>query len=323
MKKVEQLSSHLYLIDDYDLQHNERTGTYVLLGDDITLIETCAAPSLPYILDGLQQLHIDLHDVKNIIVTHVHLDHAGAAGLMMEKCPNATLFVHPRGARHMIDPTKLILGAKAVYKEDFDKLFDPILPIKEERVHIVQNGDTLIISEDQTLTFYDTPGHAKHHISIHDSKTNGIFTGDTIGIYYRELADFGVELYLPSTSPSQFQPDAMIASKNHIQSMNVDTIYFGHYGASSHVTEVYNQLEHWLPIFVETGTDVFEKNKDFDEATKTLKSLLMEKVSSHLTKLDVPSNHTVYNILHLDLEISAMGIIDYLTKQVKASSTIN
>ncbi|MEX0376926.1 MBL fold metallo-hydrolase [Bacillus sp. S4] len=321
MKKVEQLSSHLYLIDDYDLQHDERTGTYVLLGDDITLIETCAAPSLPYILDGLQQLHINLNDVKNIIVTHVHLDHAGAAGLMMEKCPNATLFVHPRGARHMIDPTKLILGAKAVYKEEFDTLFDPILPIEEERVHIVQNGDTLKIAEDRTLTFYDTPGHAKHHISIHDSKTNGIFTGDTIGIYYRELADLGVELYLPSTSPSQFQPDAMIASKNHIQSMNVDTIYFGHYGASANVTEVYSQLEHWLPIFVNTGNEVFQKHTNFDEATKALQSLLVEKVSTHLTKLNVPSNHSVYNILYLDLEISAMGIIDYLTKQTK--STIN
>ncbi|HDX9691991.1 MBL fold metallo-hydrolase [Bacillus thuringiensis] len=323
MKKVEQLSSHLYLIDDFDLQHNERTGTYVLLGDDITLIETCAAPSLPYILDGLQQLHIDLNDVKNIIVTHVHLDHAGAAGLMMEKCPNATLYVHSRGARHMIDPTKLILGAKAVYKEDFDKLFDPILPIEEERVHIVQHGDTLKIAKDRTLTFYDTPGHAKHHISIHDSLTNGIFTGDTIGIYYRELADVYVELYLPSTSPSQFQPDAMIASKNHIQSMNVDTIYFGHYGASSHVTEVYNQLEHWLPIFVQTGKEVFEKYNDFDEATKALQTLLMDKISSHLTKLNVPSDHSVYNILHLDIEISAMGIIDYFTKQEKANSTIN
>lgn len=240
----------------------------------------------------------------------------------MEKCPNATLFVHPRGARHMIDPTKLILGAKAVYKEDFDTLFDPILPIEEERVHIVQNGDTLKIAEDRTLTFYDTPGHAKHHISIHDSKTNGIFTGDTIGIYYRELADLGVELYLPSTSPSQFQPDAMIASKNHIQSMNVDTIYFGHYGASANVTEVYSQLEHWLPIFVHTGKDVFEKCNDFDEATKALQTLLMDKISSHLTKLNVPSNHSVYNILHLDIEISAMGIIDYFTKQEKTNSTI-
>lgn len=241
----------------------------------------------------------------------------------MEKCPNATLFVHPRGSRHMIDPTKLILGAKAVYKEDFDKLFDPILPIEEERVHIVQNGDTLKIAEDRTLTFYDTPGHAKHHISIHDSLTNGIFTGDTIGIYYRELADLDVELYLPSTSPSQFQPDAMIASKNHIQSMNVDTIYFGHYGASSNVTEVYNQLEHWLPIFVNTGNEIFQKHTDFDEATKALKTLLMDKITSHLTKLNVPSDHSVYNILHLDIEISAMGIIDYFTKQEKSKSTIN
>lgn len=137
-EKVEQLSSHLYLIDDFDLQHNERTGTYVLLGDDITLIETCAAPSLPYILDGLQQLHIDLNEVKNIIVTHVHLDHAGAAGLMMEKCPNATLYVHSRGARHMIDPTKLILGAKAVYKEDFDKLLIQFFQLKKN-VFILYN----------------------------------------------------------------------------------------------------------------------------------------------------------------------------------------
>ncbi|WP_410982348.1 MBL fold metallo-hydrolase [Bacillus cereus] len=323
MKKVEQLSSQLYLIDDYDLQHNERTGTYVLLGDDITLIETCAAPSLPYILNGLHQLRIDLADVKNIIVTHVHLDHAGSAGLMMEKCPNATLFVHSRGARHMIDPTKLIQGAKAVYGDAFDKLFNPILPIPEKRVHIVQDGDVLQISKNRTLTFYDTPGHAKHHISIHDSLTNGIFTGDTIGIYYRELAEIGVELYLPTTSPSQFQPDAMMAAKDRIRSMKVDSIYFGHYGASSHVSEIYKQLEYWLPIFVETGKQVFEKTQDFETASHELCTLLLEKVSSHLSQQGVPSTHSIYDVIKLDMEISAMGIIDYLTKQEKAKTTTN
>ncbi|MBJ8027289.1 MBL fold metallo-hydrolase [Bacillus cereus group sp. N21] len=323
MKKVEQLSSQLYLIDDYDLQHNERTGTYVLLGDDITLIETCAAPSLPHILNGLQQLRIDLADVKNIIVTHVHLDHAGGAGLMMEKCPNATLFVHSRGARHMIDPTKLIQGAKAVYGDAFDELFNPILPIPEKRVHIVQDGDILQISENRTLSFYDTPGHAKHHISIHDSLTNGIFTGDTIGIYYRELTELGVELYLPTTSPSQFQPDAMMTAKDRIRNMKVDLIYFGHYGASSHVSEVYKQLEDWLPIFVEAGKQVFEKNQDFEAASHELYTLLLEKVSSHLSQQGVPATHSVYDVIKLDMEISAMGIIDYLTKQEKAKTTTN
>ncbi|PEE41190.1 MBL fold metallo-hydrolase [Bacillus pseudomycoides] len=322
MKKVEQLSSQLYIIDDYDLQHEERTGTYVLLGDEITLIETCAAPSLPHLLNGLQQLRINLADVKNIIVTHVHLDHAGGAGLMMEKCPNATLFVHSRGARHMIDPTKLIQGAKAVYGDSFDELFNPILPIPEKRVHIVQDGETLQISENRVLTFYDTPGHAKHHISIHDSLTNGIFTGDTIGIYYRELAKLGIELYLPTTSPSQFQPDAMIAAKDRIRNMNVDSIYFGHYGASSHVSEVYKQLEYWLPIFVEAGKQVFEKNQDFETVSHELYSLLLETVSSHLTKQGVTPTHSIYDVIKLDMEISAMGIIDYLIKQ-EAETTTN
>jgi len=323
MKKVEQLSSQLYIIDDYDLQHEERTGTYVLLGDEITLIETCAAPSLPHLLNGLQQLRINLADVKNIIVTHVHLDHAGGAGLMMEKCPNATLFVHSRGARHMINPTKLIQGAKAVYGDSFDELFNPILPIPEKQVHIVQDGETLQISEKRVLTFYDTPGHAKHHISIHDSLTNGIFTGDTIGIYYRELAELGVELYLPTTSPSQFQPNAMIAAKDRIRNMNVDSIYFGHYGASSHVSEVYKQLEYWLPIFVEAGKQVFEKNQDFETSSHELYSLLLETVSSHLTKQGVTPTHSIYDVIKLDMEISAMGIIDYLTKQEKAEATTN
>lgn len=323
MKKVEQLSSQLYLIDDHDLQQDERTGTYVLVGDDITLIETCAAPSLPYLLNGLQQLQINLADVKNIIVTHVHLDHAGATGLMMEKCPNATLFVHSRGARHMIDPTKLIQGAKAVYDDAFDKLFNPILPIPEKRVHIVKDGETLQISENRILTFYDTPGHAKHHISIHDSLTNGIFTGDTIGIYYRELAELDVELYLPTTSPSQFQPDAMIAAKDRIRNMKVDSIYFGHYGASSHVSEVYKQLEYWLPIFVEAGKQVFEQNQDFEAASHELYVLLLDKVSSHLSQKGVPSTHSIYDVIKLDMEISAMGIIDYLTKQEKAKTTTN
>lgn len=314
MKHVEALSPDLYLIDDYDMHSKERTGTYVLLGDDITIIETCASPSLPYVLEGLQELNITLSDIRNIIVTHVHLDHAGAAGLMMEKCPNATLFVHARGARHMVDPSKLIQGAKAVYGEDFDKLFYPILPIFEDRVHVVQDGETLQISKERILTFYDTPGHAKHHISIHDSVTNGIFTGDTIGIYYRELTKLGVELYLPTTSPTQFQPDAMLASKERIKQMNVDSIYFGHYGASTNISEVYRQLDYWVPLFVKIGQQVFTKEQNFEAASKELSSLLLQEVADYLTKQNVPADHSIYELLKLDLDIGAMGIIDYLMK---------
>ncbi|MBJ8025806.1 MULTISPECIES: MBL fold metallo-hydrolase [Bacillus cereus group] len=315
MRYVERLSSQLYIIDDYDFQRAQRTGTYVLLGDDITLIETCASPSLPYILNGLRELNISLTAIKNIIVTHVHLDHAGAAGLLMRECPNAKLFVHSRGASHMIDPTQLVRGTRAVYGESFDIFFNPILPIPKERICIVEDSDTLQISANRTLAFYDTPGHAKHHISIHDSLTNGIFTGDTIGIYYRELIELGVELYLPSTSPTQFNPEAMLASKERIKNLKVDYIYFGHYGASANVSEVYTQLENWLSLFIEKGEAILAVEKNSVTASKKLASLLFEAVQSYLIKKGIPKTHEFYkNVLRLEMLINAKGIINYLTR---------
>ncbi|MFX3625310.1 MAG: MBL fold metallo-hydrolase [Ectobacillus sp.] len=317
MRKPEALDANLFLIDDFDLQHVERTGTYILTGEKITLIETCASPSLPYILEGLEQLHIALDDIAYIVVTHVHLDHAGAAGLLMEKCKNAKLIVHPRGARHMIDPTKLIQGARAVYGDKFDELFDPILPIPEERVIVANDGDTLQIDTNRTLTFYDTPGHAKHHMSIHDSLTNGIFTGDTIGIYYRELEKYNVEFYLPSTSPSQFDPQAMLQSLDRIIGLHVKNIYFGHYGKSPNVAEVRRQIEYWLLRFIDAGKAAFEKEKEFEAAAALAAEALLSEIRSYLTEKGVPSDDAVYEVLQLDMEVSSMGLIDYFTKQLK------
>jgi glyoxylase-like metal-dependent hydrolase (beta-lactamase superfamily II) len=318
MKQPQHLGHNVYLIDDFDLGRELRTGTYVILDEKVTLVETCASPSVPYILDGLQQLNVQLDDIKYIIVTHVHLDHAGAAGILMEKCKNAKLIVHPRGARHMIDPTKLIQGARAVYGDKFDKLFSPILPVPEDRVITKRDGEILQIGQGRTLTFYDTPGHAKHHISIHDSVSNGIFTGDTIGIYYRELDELQIELYLPSTSPTQFHPREMEESKQRIESMHVDTIYFGHYGKTSNVQEVYRQISYWLPQFVERGESVLQQHTDFSAAAIALKEELLTLIRTYLTEKGVPEDHCVYGILDLDMEVSAMGIVDYLLKQKQA-----
>ncbi|MCP8968930.1 MBL fold metallo-hydrolase [Ectobacillus ponti] len=310
------MGERLYIIDDYDLGEPERTGTYVLLEEKVTIVETCASPSLPYILKGLGELGVSLSDVAYIIVTHVHLDHAGGAGLLMEKCPNAKLIVHPRGARHLIDPVKLIQGARAVYGEQFDRLFDPIVPIPEERVMTVQDGETLQISDARTLTFYHTPGHALHHIGIHDSLTNGIFTGDTIGIFYQGLGDF--ELYLPSTSPTQFQPDAMLASLERIRSLHVDRIYFGHYGMSVNVQEVYRQVAAWLPQFLEMGQSVFAAQTDFPAASAELAKVMLARVHEFLSENGAEVSESAQNVLRLDMEVSAMGLIDYLVKQAQA-----
>ncbi|MEH6940306.1 MBL fold metallo-hydrolase [Bacillus sp. JJ722] len=315
MSSVEQINSTIYCIDCHDLQREKRTGCYVIKGKKVTIIETSASPSIPYILKGLEELNIHLHDIEHIIVTHIHLDHAGGAGLLLEKCPNANVIVHTKGARHLEDPSRLIAGARAVYGEDFDNLFNPIVPIPKDRLTVVQHGEQLVI-ENRTLTFYDSPGHANHHIAIHDSLSNGIFTGDTAGIYYRELDDSPALLFLPSTSPSQFNPKAMEKSIALFESLNPDCIYFGHYGHSNNPTELFKQLRHWLPIFIECGRLAMKESTDTDDRMKIASDLLMKRFTEYLGAYHIHREHPVYEILELDAKVSAMGIIDALLKGV-------
>lgn len=309
-----QLHENIFLIDGFDCQMNERTGTYVLIEEQLTIIETSASPSIPYIIKGLESLNFSLEDVKNIIVTHIHLDHAGGAGLLLEKCPNATVFVHPKGKRHLADPSRLIAGAKQVYGEQFNKLFDPIKPIPEERLVEMHHQDQLQIGEKCLLTFYDTPGHSNHHVSIFHPVANGMFTGDTAGVRYPELAYDEIEFYLPSTSPNQFDPDQTLASIDLFESLQLDRIFFGHYSMSTNPNEVYKQIRFWLPIYVEEATAALDQYDQPNDQIKETEKRLMKRVTEHLSNFGVPNNHKVYNIITLDIKVCSLGLIDYLHK---------
>ncbi|WP_188207934.1 MBL fold metallo-hydrolase [Alkalibacillus aidingensis] len=318
MSKPVDLGNQISLIDLYDLGLPQRTGSYVIQAEELTIIETSASPSVPYLLEGLQDLGLKPEDVHHIIVTHIHLDHAGGVGLLLESCPNATVYVHPRGKRHLIDPSKLIKGAQAVYGDRFDELFDPIVPVPEERLVAKDDGDTLDIGFERRLTFYDSPGHAKHHFSIHDSLSNGIFTGDTIGVFYPQVK--GVDFVLPSTSPNQFDPDAMLASLQKIEDLDVDTIFFGHFGKSDLPDLVYQQIREWLPKFVEEGEKVLTSHKDSDMNTQTrvLIDRLNQMVMSYLDEQQLDRNDLVNQLLKMDMDVCAMGLIDYLHKKVRS-----
>ncbi|WP_285766441.1 MBL fold metallo-hydrolase [Peribacillus sp. SI8-4] len=315
MQNISELGYRISLIDGYDLDRRNRTGTYVIADKDMTIVETSASPSIPHLLKGLAELGIAPEDITYIILTHIHLDHAGGAGLFLQHCPNAKVIVHPKGARHLEDPTRLIAGAKAVYGDDFNKLFDPILPIPPERMICKHDREALQIGDHSTLTFYDTPGHANHHLSIFDSKSKGMFSGDTIGIYYRELDEAGLEFYLPSTSPNQFNPEAMLAAAELYESIGVERIYFGHYGVSENPKEVYRQLQFWLPIFVETAKKAFKVHAAFDERVAATSKHIFKEVAAHLEEKGISIHHPVFDIIALDLNVSSMGLIDYLMKQ--------
>jgi glyoxylase-like metal-dependent hydrolase (beta-lactamase superfamily II) len=313
--KPAQLTEKVFLIDGCDLGMEERTGTYVLMEKDITLIETSASPSVPHILQGIKDLGISPEDVKYIIVTHIHLDHSGGAGLMVTHCPNAKVVVHPKGARHLANPSRLIASAKAVYGEKFNSLFDPILPVPEANLLVKADMETLQISDDCVLTFYDSPGHANHHFSIFHPGVNGLFSGDTVGIYYHQLHRKGIEFYIPSTSPNQFDPGKMLHSIETFKQLNADRLFFGHFGMSEHPAEAYRQVESWLEIFCSTAEAAHAEGSDFTDRTDLLAKQLFSKIKSYLLEKGLDEKDTVLELISLDLQISSMGLIDYITKK--------
>ncbi|SFB06169.1 Metallo-beta-lactamase superfamily protein [Lentibacillus halodurans] len=309
-KQPIQLDERIHLIDGFDLGVPERTGTYVIDEDELTLIETGPSPSVKYIKKGLDDLGFSLEQVKYIIVTHVHLDHAGGAGLLLKECPHAKVVVHPKGARHLMDPKKLAAGARGVYGESFSELFDPIVPVPEERLMVKNEGEMLKISGGCTLEFLNTPGHARHHFSIYDPVSNGLFTGDTAGIRYQQLIDEGIDFFLPSTSPNHFDPTAMHTSIDRIRNMQLDRIYYGHFGMAENVNQALDQVSEWLDIFVGIGEVAVAEGKGYD----VLASRMLEQVKGDLSIKGLRTDHEVYILLNLDMQVSALGMIDYFNK---------
>lgn len=313
MAKFEKIRDHLFCIDAYDLGLPNRTSSYLIKDDKIALIETSASPSVPYILKALEELHISPEEIDYLILTHIHLDHAGGAGVFMQLCPNAKVYVHPKGVRHLVDPSRLITSAKSVYGEKFDAIFGEILPIAEEKFHAVDHEESLNLGSS-ILTFYHTKGHANHHISIYDSLSNGMFVGDTTGVFYPDMIKEHFDVILPSTSPNQFDPDLMEESIQLYEKIRPGIIYFGHYGAYSNPEFAYEEVRRYLPIFVQAGRQAMQEENDFTKQVNLTEQLLTDNLFNELQLKGLPEDHPVFKVIPLDLAVSAMGIIDYLTK---------
>lgn len=302
-----------FCVDGFDMGTAKRTGSYVLdeRPHGVALIETGPSISIPYIKHALKSKGITPDEIKYIIVTHIHLDHAGGAGLLLKECPKAKVIVHPAGKRHLENPERLIQGAKAIYGAQFNDFFEPVLPVPGPALMEMKNKSTLTLSPGRKLTFYHTPGHARHHFSIMDSRTNTFFTGDTLGIRYPQLEESGVHLFLPSTSPNQFDPDAMLNSVSLAENLQPDRIAFGHFFISEEPAKVYRDINKWLPVFIEKGKYVLKKNQDWN----ALKEILLAEVKRELDEFGIPEDDPVYEVIQLDLTVSSLGIVDYLTKQ--------
>ena len=185
--------------------------------------------SVPYLLAALARLGIVREAVDYVLLTHVHLDHAGGAGALMRELPNARAVLHPRGAPHMIDPSRLIAGSKAVYGEQrFAELYGDLVPIPRERVCVAADGERVALG-GRTLELIHTPGHAMHHYAVVDAAHSSIFSGDTFGIAYPQLATPRGSFITPSTVPTQFDPEQHLASIDRRTAYRPESIYLMHF----------------------------------------------------------------------------------------------
>lgn len=198
-----------------------------------------------------------------------------------------------------------------VYGERFSALFDPVLPVPEERLLIKGEGDRLEIGPDCILEFWDSPGHANHHFAIVDPVSNGIFTGDTAGIHYEQLAKENIDFHLPSTSPNQFDPDLMRQSILRMKEKGFSRAFYGHFGMSENPDAAFSQTLEWLDVFMEET----EAAALADESHIELAARLKKHVNEFLGSLGVPDNHEVYMLIELDLMVGSMGLLDYLSKK--------
>lgn len=297
---------------DAGFVREDLAACYLLEADtEVAFIEVGTNGSTPRLMRLLQMRGWQPEDVRYVIVTHVHLDHAGGAGSLMQLLPNATLLAHPYGARHLIDPSRLEAGARAVYGDAlFDSMYGTLIPIPESRTQTMDDGSSVTLG-NRTLSFMDSPGHARHHFCVHDSLTNGYFSGDTFGLSYREFdTDKGAFLF-PTTTPVQFDPVALKASVRRLMATKPDHMYLTHFGRVSELDRLANDMLDGVDKLVELAGIYKDVPDRTQQLTDAMTDWLMQRLRQHGCTLP---DERCLEILGLDVKLNVQGIEVWLEK---------
>lgn len=274
--------------------------------------------SIPVLLAALERLGIARDQVRYVCVTHVHLDHAGGAGQIMQDLPGATLVVHPRGARHMIDPGALYEGARQVYgTETMKRHYGELIPVPADRIREVHDGDTLALGQ-RTLTFLDTPGHALHHYCIHDSTAGVVFSGDTFGISYRSLDTDRGPFIFPAATPVQFDPDKAHGSVDRLCALKPNAIYLTHFSRVTGMDDLARQLHADLDAYADIGRRHLAEKPDPEAIRQDLKALFSRRLGNHGCNLD---DEALERELGMDISLNTQGIAVWSSKQFRQASS--
>jgi glyoxylase-like metal-dependent hydrolase (beta-lactamase superfamily II) len=278
-------------------------------------VDTGTTHSVPYLLAALAELGIERAAVDYVFLTHVHLDHAGGAGALLKALPNARAVLHPRGAPHLIDPSKLIASAIKVYGADnYRRLYGELVPLPKERVIVTNDLERMRLGTRE-FEFVSTPGHALHHQAIVDLAHAGIFTGDTFGLSYRELDTARGAFIVPTTTPTQFDPEQLIHSIDRLMAYEPRYLFLMHYSRVRDVPRLGTELKHQVREFVRIALENAHREDRAAAIAADMRELWQDLARAHGCVL---SDEELEEILGKDVDLNVQGLVAWLERRKAA-----
>ncbi len=260
-QRIEDLGQEVFHIDTRMGGYDGITSGYLIRGSRPCLIETGTARSAPVVVAALAELGIGPDDLATIVVTHIHLDHAGGVGDIAGAFPHAQVVVQEKGARHLVDPSRLMASAHRVFGDTMDRLFGDLRPVPAERLVTIADVGTIDLGDGRNLAAFHNPGHASHHVGLLDSQTGDLYTGDAAGVYVPETADVR-----PSTPPPDFDLELTLSSLARMQDAGADRLLFSHFGPVTEVADTLARSREELLRWVDMVRNARDATPDLDHA---------------------------------------------------------
>ena len=305
------LGGNVWLIDTQMGGFDGITAGYLIRGQRPALVETGAAKNADDVERALAGLGVGPADLATVVVTHIHLDHAGGVGDIAARYPHAQVVVHEAGARHLVDPGKLMRSARMVFGPVLDQVFGDLRPTDAERVTVLHDGDRVDLGGGRFLESFDSPGHARHHVGLLDSHTGDLYTGDAVGVWTPETEDLR-----PATPPPEFDLETAIASIGRMRERTPTRLLFSHFGPVTDVATTLDRSVEELRLWVELVREARGEGLDLDHAVARVR----ERTADRYRVRAVPEVEEKLELLS-STEADVAGIWRYLDKQAELDGT--
>jgi len=309
--QMTELNDGIFAIDTEYARPLLDASHLIIDGGRAAFVDTGTNYSVPLLIDALEQRDLDVANVDFVFLTHIHLDHAGGAGLLMQALPSARCVVHPRGALHMADPARLIAGAEAVYGvEQTREMYGDIQPIDQDRLVVAGDEQWFDLNGRKMQALY-TEGHALHHYCLNDPVSRGVFTGDSFGISYRELDTAAGAFIFPTSTPTHFDPDAAHVSVDRIMACRPKALYLTHYSRVRDVERLAKDMH--------AGIDAYAKmalaNKDADDPYEVILASMSEYLKTRARGHGFQGDdEALQSILEIDIVLNTKGLVSWLQR---------